>query len=76
MVLLQLFKGHWHLVAFRSCKLTPTETCYDTGDGELLVIIDVLRAWRHYVVYTAELVTILTDHLNLWYLDMKQKLNV
>jgi len=74
-VLLQLHGDRWHPIAFRSRKLTPTEARYDTGDGELLAIIDALRSWRHYIAYTKEPVTVLTDHLNLRYLVTKKKLN-
>ena len=52
------------------------EVHYDTRDGELLAIINALCSWRYYVVYMKELVTVLTDYLNLQYLDTKKKLNV
>jgi len=74
-VLTQLVDGRWHPVAFRSRKLTPEETRYDTGDRELLALIDVFRAWRHYLLYSTVPVTALTDHLNLEGLKSKSRLS-
>ena len=70
-VLLQLFKGYQHLVVFKSYKLTPTKTYYNIRDKELLTIINILYTQRYYIIYTIELVTILTNYLNLQYLDIK-----
>ena len=74
-ILVQRHGDRWHPVAFRSRKLSPTETRYGTGDGELLGIVDCVRAWRHYLAYTKEPVTVLTDHQNLQYWETKKKLN-
>ena len=41
--------SQWHLMAFFSCKMTPTETRYKTHDGELLAIVELFKAWEHYL---------------------------
>jgi len=62
-------------VAFRSRKLTSEETQYDTGNRELLALIDVFRAWRYYLLYSAVPVITLTDYLNLEGLKSKSRLS-
>lgn len=74
-VLTQLREGRWHPVAFRSRKLTPIEVRYGTGDGELLAIVDAVRAWRHYLLYLQQPLVVLTDHLNLQYWTTKKRLS-
>ncbi len=41
--------GQCRLVAFFSRKMIPTETRFKTHNKELLAIIEVFKAWRHYV---------------------------
>ena len=36
-------EGQWHPVAFWSRKLIPAETCYETHDQELLVIVATFK---------------------------------
>ena len=74
-VLLQLYIKRWHPIAFHLRKLTPTESHYNTANRELLAIINALHTQQHYIAYTQEPVTILTNHLNLQYLVTKKKLN-
>ncbi|KAL2126371.1 hypothetical protein VTI74DRAFT_1096 [Chaetomium olivicolor] len=72
-VLSQLADGHWRPVAFRSRKLTPEETRYHTGEGELLALIDAFRTWRQYLLYSQFPILCLTDHLNLESLRTKKR---
>jgi hypothetical protein len=53
--------------AFISRKMNPAEINYDIHDKELLAIVELLHAWRHYVVSVPadEPLTILSDHKNL-----------
>ena len=51
-ILMQCFKVnsqlHWLPVTYYSKKLLDTETQYDTGEQELLVIVKVMHHWQHY----------------------------
>ena len=57
--------GHWHLIAFFFRKTIAAETRYETYDGELLVIIEAFKTWRHYLESCKHEVLVLTDHNNL-----------
>ena len=57
--------GQWHPVAFFSRKMIPTETRYETHDGELLAIVKAFKTWRHYLEGCKHEVLVLTDHNNL-----------
>lgn len=35
--------GQWHSVAFFSGKIIPLETCYETHNQELMVIIEAFQ---------------------------------
>lgn len=74
-VLTQEFQGRWHPIAFRSRKLSPTETRYGVGDIELLAIVDAATTWRHYLMYLDHKVNVITDHLNLKYWHTKRALS-
>lgn len=62
----------WHPIAFLSRKLSPAEANYDTADAEFLAIVEAFRTWRHYLAYTQHPVLVVTDHLNLKYLETKK----
>jgi hypothetical protein len=65
----------WHPVAFLSKALNPVERNYEIHDTEMLAIIRGLEEWRHYLEGTRHPVEIWTDHKNLWYFRVAQKLN-
>ena len=65
----------WHPVAHLSQSLLSTECNYEIYDRELLAIVRVLEAWRHYVMGGPHAVRILTDYKNLTYFRSPQKLN-
>ena len=44
--------------------MIPTETWYETHDGELLTIVEAFKMWRHYLEDCKHEVLILTDHNN------------
>jgi hypothetical protein len=65
----------WHLVAFLSKALNPVERNYEIHDTEMLAIIRGLEEWRHYLEGACHPVEIWTDHKNLEYFRVAQKLN-
>ena len=78
-VLSQLTSDHltsdqdqWHLVAYFLKKMILAETKYETHNGELLIIIEAFKIWRHYLKAYKHEVLILTNHNNLcWFMDTK-----
>ncbi|KAJ6437046.1 FHA domain-containing protein [Purpureocillium lavendulum] len=73
-IISQLHYDRWHPVAFLSRKLQDAETRYAVPDCELLAITEAFRQWRHYLAYTSQKITVLTDHLNHKYFLSKPKL--
>ena len=67
--------GKWRLVAFISKLLNTTERNYEIYDKEMLAVIRCLEAWRHYLEGAKLEFEIWTDHKNLQYFMMSQKLN-
>jgi hypothetical protein len=65
----------WHPVAFLSKALNPVERNYEIHDTEMLAIIRGLEEWRHYLKGARHPVEIWTDHKNLEYFQVAQKLN-
>jgi hypothetical protein len=65
----------WHPVAFLSKALNPVERNYEIHDTEMLAIIQGLEEWRHYLEGARHPVEIWTDHKNLEYFRVAQKLN-
>ena len=49
------------LVAYLSCKLSPTECNYPVTDHDLLAIFLACRQWCYYL-HGAELTVVYTDH--------------
>ncbi len=58
-----------------SKSLSATEHNYEIYDKELLAIMLALSEWRHYLMGAAKDVEIWTDHQNLQYFRLPQKLN-
>ena len=65
----------WHPVAYISKSLSPAEHNYDIYDKEMLAVIRALEQWHHYLEGAKHPVQILTNHKNLEYFMMAQKLN-
>jgi len=76
-VLLQpsLEDDKWHLVAFLSKSLSAVECNYEIHDTEMLTIIRALEEWHHYLEGARHPIEIWTDHKNLEYFCIIQKLN-
>ncbi len=74
-VLSQQQNGVWRPVAFMLKSLSATECNYKIYDKELLAIMLALSEWRHYLMGAAKDVEIWTDHQNLQYFHLPQKLN-
>ena len=52
--------------------MIPAETRYEIHNGELLVIVEIFKTWRHYLEGCKHKVLILTYHNNLrWFMDTK-----
>jgi hypothetical protein len=71
----QVDNNAWHPVAFLSKALNPVEQNYEIHNTEMLAIIRGLEEWRHYLEGTRHPVEIWTDHKNLEYFRVAQKLN-
>jgi len=67
--------GKWRPVAFISKSLNATEQNYEIHDKEMLAVIRCLEAWRHYLEGAKLEFEIWTDHKNLQYFMISQKLN-
>jgi hypothetical protein len=67
--------GDLHPCAYLSKTLSSAERNYDNYDRELLAVIHALEEWRHYLLGTAHVVTVLTDHKNLTYFWQLHKLS-
>jgi hypothetical protein len=65
----------WHPIALLSKVLNPVEKNYEIHDTEMLAIIRGLEEWRHYLEGARHPVEIWTDHENLEYFRVAQKLN-
>jgi hypothetical protein len=65
----------WHPVALLSEVLNPVECNYKIHNTEMLAIIQGLEEWRHYLEGVRHPVEIWTDHNNLEYFRVAQKLN-
>jgi hypothetical protein len=65
----------WHPVAFLLKALNPVKRNYEIHDTEMLAIIRGLEEWRHYLEGACHPVEIWTDHKNLEYFRVAQKLN-
>ena len=61
-----------HPVAFFSRKLEPAERNYDVHDKELLAIICSLENWRHFLVGSPFVVSVVCDHRNLIFFQSRR----
>jgi hypothetical protein len=66
----------WHPVTFLSKALNLVEQNYEIHDMEMLAIIRGLKEWRYYLEGAHHPVEIWTDHKNLKYFRVAQKLNL
>jgi hypothetical protein len=71
----QVDDNAWHPVAFLSKALNPVERNYEIHDTEILAIIQGLEEWRHYLEGARHPGEIWTNHKNLEYFRVAQKLN-
>jgi len=67
--------GKWKPVAFISKSLNAMERNYKIHNKEMLAVIRCLEVWRHYLEGEKLEFEIWTDHKNLQYFMMSQKLN-
>jgi hypothetical protein len=65
----------WHPIAFLSKSLNPVERNYEIHNTKMVAIIRGLEEWRHYLEGARHPVEIWTDHKNLEYFRVAQKLN-
>ena len=65
----------WRPVAYISKSLNEAKRNYKIHDKEMLVIIQCLEAWRHFLEGAKNRFEIWTDHKNLEYFIKAQKLN-
>lgn len=61
-----------HPVAFFSRKLETAERNYDVHDKELIAIICALEHWRHFLVGSPFLISVLCDHRNLIFFQSRR----
>jgi hypothetical protein len=71
----QVDDNAWHPVTFLSKALNPVERNYEIHNTKMLAIIRGLEEWRHYLEGARHPVEIWTDHKNLEYFRVAQKLN-
>jgi hypothetical protein len=71
----QVDNNAWHPVAFLSKALNPVERNYEIHNTKMLAIIRGLEEWRHYLEGARHPVEIWTNHKNLEYFRVAQKLN-
>ena len=68
-------KGKLHPIAFLSRTLDATQRNWDIYDKELFAVVYTLKIWRPYLVGSIHKILINTDHNNLTYFKVAQKLN-
>lgn len=71
----QDINGEWHPRGYISQSFNEAQRNYDIYDRELLGIVRALEAWRHYLEGAPHPVQVLSDHKNLTYFRVAQKLN-
>jgi RNase H-like domain found in reverse transcriptase/Reverse transcriptase (RNA-dependent DNA polymerase)/Integrase zinc binding domain len=64
--------GDRHPCAYLSKSLTKEQRNYDTGDRELLAIVQALKEWRHYIQGSGHTMIVLSDHDNLRHFKVPQ----
>jgi RNase H-like domain found in reverse transcriptase len=68
-------KGRLCPIGYHSHTLNLAERGYDVHDRELLTIMRGLHQWRHLLLSSPFMMTIITDHVNLQYYQQPQKIN-
>ncbi|KAF8642660.1 hypothetical protein AX16_009447 [Volvariella volvacea WC 439] len=64
-----------HPVAYLSKTMLPAERNYPIYDKEMLVIMTMLKEWRHFLIGTEESFEIWSDHDNIKHYCQPQDLN-
>jgi hypothetical protein len=64
--------GDRHPCTYLSKSLTKEQRNHDTGDRELLAIIQALKKWRHYIQGSGHTTIVLSDHDNLRHFKVPQ----
>jgi RNase H-like domain found in reverse transcriptase len=54
--------GDRHPCTYLPKSLTKKQRNYDTGDRELLAIVQALKEWRHYIQGSGHTTIVLSDH--------------
>uniref|UniRef100_A0A0W0F4W2 Reverse transcriptase/retrotransposon-derived protein RNase H-like domain-containing protein n=1 Tax=Moniliophthora roreri TaxID=221103 RepID=A0A0W0F4W2_MONRR len=67
--------GEWHPCGYLLKSFLPMEQNYEIYDCELLAIMRALTEWRHYLMGGKYKVVVLSNHKNLTYFQLAQKLN-
>jgi RNase H-like domain found in reverse transcriptase len=57
---------------YLSKTLTKEQRNYDTGDRELLAIVQALKEWRHYIQGSGHTTIVLSHHDNLRHFKVPQ----
>ena len=68
-------EGVWHPIAFSSHSMMPQEQNYLIADKEMLLVIQALEQWRHYLEGARHQFKIWNDHVNLQWFMQRQDLN-
>ena len=68
-------KGKLHPIAFLSRTLDATQRNWDIYDKELFAVVHALTTWQQYLVGNPHKTLVNTDHNNLTYFKVAQKLN-
>lgn len=66
--------GKRHPISFLSKTFSPAERLYQIYDRELLAMVRALDEWRHYILGSPHVTTVLSDHQNLMYYRQPQRL--
>jgi RNase H-like domain found in reverse transcriptase/Reverse transcriptase (RNA-dependent DNA polymerase) len=64
--------GDRHPCTYLSKSLMKEQRNYDTGDRELLAIVQALKEWRNYIEGSGHTMIVLTDHDNLQHFKVPQ----
>ena len=67
--------GIWHPIAFSSHSMMPQERNYPVTDKEMLLVIQALEQWCHYLEGARHQFDIWNDHTNLQWFMTRQDLN-
>ena len=68
-------EGIWHPVAFSFHSMMPQEWNYLIADKEMLLVIQALEQWHHYLEDARHQFEIWNDHANLQWFMQRQDLN-